>query len=70
MGDAGMTTAQQEASVKARALNHLPGPWKEFGVMRLAKCQRLGCKMVMVLNTEDGEGPSGSMLKKRCGGQK
>lgn len=52
------------ANALARANGHLPGPVREFGVMRLSQCQQ--CSASMVENTGDGRGVTGGMAEKPC----
>ena len=58
------------ANAVARSLNHLPGAWRDFGVMKSSTCQRGECRAVMVERGDDSKGCTGGMLEKPCGGKK
>jgi len=56
------------ANAVARSLNHLPGAWRDWGVMKSSTCQRCGAGMVE--RGDDGKGVSGEAVEKPCGGKK
>ena len=56
------------ANAAARGLGHLPGPVRDFGLMKSSVCQR--CSAVMVERGDDGKGVTGGMVDKACGGKK
>jgi len=58
------------ANAVARSLNHLPGAWRDWGVMKSSTCQRGECRAVMVERNDDGRGVSGEAVEKPCGGKK
>ena len=56
------------ANAVARSLNHLPGAWRDWGVMKSSTCQR--CRAYAVERTDDGLGVTGPMTVEKCGGKK
>ena len=56
------------ANATARALGHLPGVWRDWGVMKHAACTRCGAGMVE--RADDGKGCTGGMLDTKCKGGK
>ena len=58
------------ANAVARSLNHLPGAWRDFGVMKSSTCQRGECRAVMVERGDDGKGVTGAATTEKCQGGK
>ena len=58
------------ANAVARSLNHLPGAWRDWGVMKSSTCQRGECRAVMVERGDDSKGCTGGMLDTKCKGGK
>ena len=55
------------ANAVARSLNHLPGAWRDWGVMKHAVCQK--CHAYAVERTDDGLGVTGTALMDKCDGR-
>ena len=56
------------ANAAARGLGHLPGPVRDWGVMRSATCAK--CGLYAVENVSDGVGVTGPVTVERCEGTK